>query len=682
MKVYYFPLEPMETRYTADWWHMFDEVFTNNDIEFIKLAPPSPIVRTDGSNFLDWGHSMRYKAQQLQMFFQQRKNIKKDDWVFFADGEFPGIEMLEYYKKIEGKQFKIATIWHAGCYDDQTEVLTDSGFKLFKNVTKKDKIATLNPTTTELEYHYPSKLIKKRYIGHMYHFKNNVFNQMVTPNHNMYCEVYRRRSNKNLKNESGFKMYHAEDVKDSFIKIKRDCIWKGKEQKTFKLPLLNTTTWREKQYTKPFNMNDWLEFMGWYLSEGSSGCYGKNKIYSSSIRQTQQNYFNEIIDVCDRLGLSYIVHKGHSIVLNRKQLSRYLMQFGKSHDKYVPDYIKNLPPDQIHIFLTALFKGDGHFINDKELGLKKYTKQHQGKFRNYTTYSKRLADDVAELLIKCGYAVSINKTDKRYTLGVSHVCKETRNTQPAEKINYNGYVYCATVKNHIMLIKRDGKISWSGNSYDPNDLTYQKGLRKIGKHLEYAWFEICDKIFVASEFHKKLILRGAEYSNRKDLKNKIIVTGLPIYTDKLKSKIKKFEDKDIDILFGGRISEEKGYDKVRTMKEAGMNITVALDQNWSRDEWYDALSRAKILFAPSLQETFGYNTTEALAIGTMPVTSSAEVFQEYVPEGCMAEFHSTGNYTDLINHFMKHGYDPESLPRNIIKYDYKEVIGKMIEEMK
>src|SRR3990167_10714389 len=43
-----------------------------------------------------------------------------------------------------------------GCYDKETEVLTDSGWKFFAEITGTEKICTLNPATKEIEYQLPT----------------------------------------------------------------------------------------------------------------------------------------------------------------------------------------------------------------------------------------------------------------------------------------------------------------------------------------------------------------------------------------------------------------------------------------------------------------------------------------------------------------------------------------------
>jgi len=42
------------------------------------------------------------------------------------------------------------------CHDDRTEVMTDSGWKMWKDLTGFERLATVNPSTSELSYEKPS----------------------------------------------------------------------------------------------------------------------------------------------------------------------------------------------------------------------------------------------------------------------------------------------------------------------------------------------------------------------------------------------------------------------------------------------------------------------------------------------------------------------------------------------
>lgn len=85
----------------------------------------------------------------------------------------------------------------AHCLTMDHDVLTQTGWKLFPEITMDDKIATLNPKTHELEYHNPIQLLHyPEFSGQMYHVSNQAIDLDVTTNHRMYVATGDDESNK------------------------------------------------------------------------------------------------------------------------------------------------------------------------------------------------------------------------------------------------------------------------------------------------------------------------------------------------------------------------------------------------------------------------------------------------------------------------------------------------------
>ena len=146
-----------------------------------------------------------------------------------------------------------ANIKEEGCYDDQTEILTNDGWKFFKDVTKKDSVATLNPKTNESEYQNPLMIVKYRDRKNLIRIENRTLDIAVTPNHNMYVSTLTTAKNK----ESIYRPYRmvkAGELPNTQIKIKRNCRWNVKDK---------------NKYSK-----NWFAFMGLYLAEGCMSNHG------------------------------------------------------------------------------------------------------------------------------------------------------------------------------------------------------------------------------------------------------------------------------------------------------------------------------------------------------------------------------------------------------------------------
>ncbi|MDD4990293.1 MAG: aminotransferase class III-fold pyridoxal phosphate-dependent enzyme [Candidatus Pacebacteria bacterium] len=100
-----------------------------------------------------------------------------------------------------------------------------------------------------------------------------------------------------------------------------------------------------------------------------------------------------------------------------------------------------------------MVKGDGTF--------------EKGRMRKFYSSSKRLIDDMQEIFLKLGFSTTISTyTSNGFAKGTIHHLnigtERIIGSRPIE-INYKGYVYCVTVPNHIILVRRSGKIVWSGN---------------------------------------------------------------------------------------------------------------------------------------------------------------------------------------------------------------------------
>ncbi|WP_243670534.1 hypothetical protein [Methanoculleus chikugoensis] len=281
------------------------------------------------------------------------------------------------------------------CYDDKTEVLTESGWKFFRDVTADDRVATLSPDG-RLEYASPSNFVASEYDGgELYYVRSRQVDLAVTPNHRMYVNLNRRADEW----EGGFRLVRMDEIPPIHkrMRFKKNAVWTGERQETYEIPpvvkFANQNS--EGKLTDPVTvgMDDWLEFLGYFLSEGSVQCHYQTGgvPYRVIISQTNPESAETIRQCLERLPFRFS-YDGKNFAINAKQLAEHLTPFGKCHEKYVPPgYAKSLPPpEQIGILLDALMLGGDGYVN-KTTGVS-----------IYTTSSKKLVDDVTELLLKKG----------------------------------------------------------------------------------------------------------------------------------------------------------------------------------------------------------------------------------------------------------------------------------------
>ena len=122
--------------------------------------------------------------------------------------------------KIMGDHFGIdwCIIRPHNCYSDDTEILTENGWKLFKDLEKDEKVLTLNPTTMEMEYHIPDEYHKYMVDDDLYHFTTKGIDLLVTGDHSMVTRTNKKGKIQKITAEEIFadpqKYYYYETLKN------------------------------------------------------------------------------------------------------------------------------------------------------------------------------------------------------------------------------------------------------------------------------------------------------------------------------------------------------------------------------------------------------------------------------------------------------------------------------------
>ena len=334
------------------------------------------------------------------------------------------------------------------CFDEATEVLTESGWKLFKEVASEDRIASLNPETQQLEYVKTVARQYYRYIGPMYHAAAQAIDQRVTPDHSVYAAFVTTRGMA-TRTISPFRLCKASESKWDRARMAFTslCHWdRADSADAFILPECPMSDGRSLHRSRAIPKRLWFAFMGWYISEGSSFVTPPN--YTVSISQKPGEKQDEIVALLTEMGFQPYVND-KDIIVSNKQLYECVQEAGQgAHQKHIPRWMLMSSAENLKILFATLMKGDGSQAQN-----------------HYSTVSRQLADDMMELCIKLGmhpvvhfengaiYRVSISRRARLWTN------RESRTVEP-----YDGVVYDVTLeKNHILMVRRNGKPVWSGN---------------------------------------------------------------------------------------------------------------------------------------------------------------------------------------------------------------------------
>lgn len=380
-----------------------------------------------------------------------------------------------HFSVIEHAYASIRLITNRGCcYDADTEVLTLSGWKYFKNISENDKFACLD-NNGYLQWHQASNIIEEKYNGELLHFCNTSIDLMVTPNHYMWVFDYDKRSN----NSGIWKFISADQLKNERYKFNKTCKWNGKEQ-NFIIPSHHKEykAFPEIKLDKQQNLA-LLELMGLWITDGSYR-YGQNTNGGSCliISQSKQNVCERINKLCDIIGLRVSWYNNEARIDNLRLVTFFEKLFGggaKTFTAYVPDCIKNASTHQISAFLKGVVAGDGN-IHKNNGHIVIYSSSHQ------------FVNDLQELYLKVGLSANIRniKARKRGYIG-KQLVKNTKDSfvlsvhgikrsihllnrkcakSFGDKVPYNGIVYCVTVPFHRLYVRRNGKAVWCGNSHE------------------------------------------------------------------------------------------------------------------------------------------------------------------------------------------------------------------------
>jgi hypothetical protein len=211
-------------------------------------------------------------------------------------------------------------------------------------------------------------------------------------------------------------------------------------------------------------------------------------------------------------------------------------------------------------------------------------------------------------------------------------------------------------------------------TYDPNDFLTKQGMGSWGKSLEESWFNLVDKIFVATYYHKDLIVK-----NRKIDPKKIKVTGFPIYPTTAKEV-----GKENIIVFPHRLDSEKRPDLFNKMSKdlqpefPNWKFLKTQEVCITKKDYYNLLNRSKIAVSFAEQETWGIAMQEAVFAECIPVVPDRLSYREmYLIKYCDDPY-------DHIRYIIRH-YDREVFHNQVLKRELtkkgSEAIPNILREL-
>jgi flavin-dependent thymidylate synthase len=377
-----------------------------------------------------------------------------------SDTEVPGQVVAEFAGRL--------------CFDDRTEVLTRDGWKRFADLDGSEEVMTKNPRTGKAEFQAPIASHRYPYRGMLYSAQGRDISFAVTPEHRQWGRFGRSTGQLGdycfvRTDQIGERVFAIDGTADG---------WSGAYPDRVELPevafsqrLANaagsygtrTTTVASRAVDTRERISALARLCVYYATEGSlSRQPGSGQgivIYGDHVAT--------VVDVCRVLGLP------HSIWTDPRNGVRRILVGGGiqwrsyfeqecgdgSSQKRLPRWILDLPVEDLQEVWRILVRTDGHtYANGREI---------------LCTTSATLAGQCQELLCKLGFKSSVRRQGP--TQGTNHpiyiVSRKSprpvliNHRVPLQQVRYEGEVFCLTVRNGTLFVRRDGKPHFSGNCY-------------------------------------------------------------------------------------------------------------------------------------------------------------------------------------------------------------------------
>lgn len=341
------------------------------------------------------------------------------------------------------------------CMSDDTEILAKTGWKLLKDVILGEEVLTWNEQAKTSEYQPVMDKQAYYFNGNLLNFAGKYVDQLVTPQHRMWVA---KRLQKSLVRGSErsvdswkFEFEKAVNVYGAWnYYLSRDLHWQGE----------NNIGDRVLIGKYSFSIENWLKFLGCWLGDGSAYDDGRgNYVIKLAVttKVSKRNYFRVLLAA---MKVNY--HESeYGFSFQDKAVYQYLKPYCGAKNKRIPRDVMNLPSALLANLIEGMMHSDGNLETN-----------------TYCSVSRELISDFQELCMKAGYNCSQWEYTE-FSKFVNQTCTQHRaryssaNITPNKlipdtnmhSVPYTGMVYDITVPNHVFLSRRNGKASWTGNSW-------------------------------------------------------------------------------------------------------------------------------------------------------------------------------------------------------------------------
>lgn len=353
----------------------------------------------------------------------------------------------------------IARQWWKYCYSSDTEVLTKDGWKLWPEISQEDELANVTEDGG-LFFAKPKDLISYKHDGEMVSFKGRSTDLLVTPNHRMWAL---KRSKSRHPSECKYAFYRADEMLrgeyclpplPSYLDFDRDELEDHSENQ-FKSGFLEGFLVADASFTASpgrayvsVNLESKVNIMRAFMEEYPQLNWTENE-------ETWTNGSLGKKYACDKPSRSIedglVIGSIGDARFNSKSEDKTLLTIEDKADLN-KDYLEGL--------LEGFLAGDGT--------------KNPGATTQANSISRKVIEDVEFICNILGKRTHRFETVKEngktlYWIDI-HISNRPQHTSRMDRglVKYNDMVYCAEVDTGILLVRRNGKVSVSGNCVGNN----------------------------------------------------------------------------------------------------------------------------------------------------------------------------------------------------------------------
>jgi len=384
--------------------------------------------------------------------------------------------------------------WGCQCVDEETECLTENGWKRYDRIVEGEKIATVDWRDNRLEYLEPLAITAYDFDGEMYVLRNRTQEQWVTPRHKVVRKLF------NSDNR-----WVLEDI-EAVVELKS--------------PVIVPNAWETASVHEVDD--DLVGLLAWVVSEGNFDFSGGG--CRVSLWQSAGNPENAaaIERVLTALGLSWHERLQTGTYANHLACRYWLNVEGSelvlryATRKCVPPLIRTLSARQIRLFLDTYIRGAGSV-------------EPNGRIRIYTNDRENL-DALQELCVLAGYGSTVYMRADSSVQVLNIVRNRETYIQLIQRCAYRGKVWCPTTRNGTFIARRCGKTFVTGNTPFTNltfDWVCPEDLRKQtpiigGEEQPFTYGELQAEMDLINRAYIEVMTSG-------DVKGRIFTFPIPTY---------------------------------------------------------------------------------------------------------------------------------------------------------